>query len=87
MKLYKSLMAAATLILSTGAFTACNEELEMPPVAVPSTDVKANTSILDFKKKYWSDENNYCTLVEKNDNGEDIILGGRIIANDESGNI
>lgn len=87
MKLYKSMLAAATLILSAGAFTACNEDLEMPPIAIPSTDVKANTTILDFKKKYWSNDNNYCTLVEKNDKGEDIIIGGRIIASDEGGNI
>ena len=87
MKLYKSLLAAMTLAVSSVALTGCDEDLAVPPLSIPSTDVRANMTIADFKAKYWSGDNNYCTQVGKNDEGEDIILGGRIIASDEGGNI
>lgn len=87
MKIYKSMLAALALAVSSTALTGCDEDLAVPPLSIPSTDVRANMTIAEFKAKYWSGDNNYCTLVGKNDNGEDIILGGRIIASDEGGNI
>lgn len=87
MKIYKSMLAALTLAVSSVALTGCDEDLAVPPLSIPSTDVRANMTIAEFKAKYWSGENNYCTLVGQNDNGEDIILGGRIIASDEGRNI
>lgn len=87
MKLYKSLLAALALAVSSTVITGCNEDLAVPPLSIPSTDVRANMTIAEFKAKYWSNENNYCTQVGKTDEGEDIILGGRIIASDEGGNI
>lgn len=87
MKLYKSLLAAMTLAVSSVALTGCDEDLAVPPLSIPSTDVRANMTIADFKAKYWSGDNNYCTQVGQNDKGEDIVLGGRIIASDEGGNI
>ncbi|MCM1293074.1 MAG: DUF6359 domain-containing protein [Bacteroides sp.] len=87
MKLYKSLLAAMALAVSATVMTGCDEDLAVPPLSIPTTDVRANMTIADFKAKYWSTENNYCTQVGKNDDGEDIILGGRIIASDEGGNI
>lgn len=87
MKLYKSLLAAMTLAVSSVALTGCDEDLAVPPLSIPSTDVRANMTIADFKAKYWSGDNNYCTQVGQNEEGEDIILGGRIIASDEGGNI
>lgn len=87
MKLYKSLLAAMALAVSSVAMTGCDEDLAVPPLAIPSTDVRANMTIADFKAKYWSSDNNYCTRVGQNDEGQDIIIGGRIIATDEGGNI
>ena len=87
MKLYKTLLAAVALAASSVALTGCDEDLAVPPLTIPSTDVRANTTIAEFKAKYWKTDNNFCTLVEKNDKGEDIILGGRIIASDAGGNI
>lgn len=87
MKLYKSLLATMTLAVSSVALTGCDEDLAIPPLSIPSTDVQANMTIADFKTQYWSSDNNYCTQVGQNENGEDIILGGRIIASDEGGNI
>ncbi|MDE7411669.1 MAG: hypothetical protein K2M94_06490, partial [Paramuribaculum sp.] len=89
MKLYKSLLACMALAVSSVALTSCDEELAVPPLNIPTLPegIVANTTIADFKAKYWSAETNYCTEVGKTDDGEDIILSGRIIANDEGGNI
>lgn len=87
MKLYKSMLAAMALAVSSVALTGCDEELAIPPLAIPQTDVRANMTIADFKAKYWSSETNFCTQVGKNADGENIILGGRIAASDEGGNI
>lgn len=89
MKLYKSLLAAVVLAVSSVALTSCDEDLAVPPMSVPQAPegMKANTTIAEFKNKFWSADNNYCTEVGKTDNGENMILGGRIIASDEGGNI
>lgn len=89
MKLYKSLLACMALAVSSVALTSCDEELAVPPLNIPTLPegIVANTTIADFKAKYWSTETNYCTEVGKTDDGEDVILCGHIIANDEGGNI
>lgn len=84
---YKSLLTALTVAICSTALTGCDEDLAVPPLAIPSTDVRANTKIIDFKQQYWSGERNYCTQVGKTASGENIIIGGRVIANDEGGNI
>lgn len=87
MKLYKSILAAVALAVSSAVMTGCDEDLAVPPLSIPSTDWKANTTIAELKTKYWSTETNYYTEVGKTDEGENIVIGGRIIANDISGNI
>ncbi len=87
MKLYKSMLAAMALAVSSATLSGCDEDLAIPPLSIPHTDVRANMTIADFKAKYWSSENNFCTQVGQNEEGEDIILGGRIAASDEGGNI
>ena len=89
MKLYKSLLAAAMLAVSSVALTSCDEDLAVPPMSVPQAPegMKATMTIAEFKNKYWSSDNNYCTQVGQTDKDEDVILAGRIIASDEGGNI
>lgn len=89
MKLYKSLLAAAMLAVSSVSLTSCDEDLAVPPMSVPQAPegMKATMTIAEFKNKYWSSDNNYCTQVGQTDKGEDVILAGRIIASDEGGNI
>lgn len=87
MKLYKSLLATVALAVCGATLSSCDEDLATPPLSIPSSDLKANMTIADFKAKYWSNDNNYCTQVGLTDDGEEIILGGRIIANDDGGNI
>lgn len=87
MKFMKSLLATALLAVSSAALTGCNEELAQPPMTIPTSDWKANTTIAELKSQYWQDETNYCTQVTAATDGEHVILGGRVIANDSTGNI
>lgn len=87
MKHYKSLLAAVALAVSATVMSGCDEDLAVPPLSVPQSNWKANTKIADFKAQYWSADNNYCTQVGQTADGEDIILSGIVVANDEGGNI
>lgn len=77
------------LAVSSVALTSCDEDLAVPPMSVPQAPegMKATMTIAEFKNKYWSSDNNYCTQVGQTDKGENVILAGRIIASDEGGNI
>lgn len=87
MRLYKSLLAALALAAASVGFTACSEDEEMAPVNIPSSDWKANTTIAELKTKYWQADDNYFKEVGLNDKGEHVIIGGRVIGNDLTGNI
>ena len=85
MKYTKSYIAS--LLLLSAAFTACDEELDRPPVIVPEATIEANTSILEVKNKYWNENRNYIDTIGVNSLGEHIVISGRIISSDETGNI
>lgn len=88
MKLYKPLLACAALIASAAAFTACDDDPELPPLIAPeSTLGKPNTSIYDLKKLYWSSERNFADTVGLTPAGEHTIIAGRVISCDSTGNI
>lgn len=85
MKFTKSYLAS--LLLLSGAFAACDDDPELPPVYIPTATIEANTSIADVKAEYWSDEQNYVKTVGTKDNGDHIIIAGRVVSSDYSGNI
>ena len=87
-KYFHSLVAVAVALAGSAALSGCSEDLEYPPIQYPTSSLKANTTILELKQAYWdSSKDNYCTLVEKTANNEDIIIRGRVIGNDVTGNI
>lgn len=77
------------MVLAFGAvtLTGCNEDEAVAPLDIPQSDWKANTTIADFKAAYWQDDDNYYKEVGTTAEGEHIILGGRVVANDVTGNI
>lgn len=89
MKIFKSfifgLMAAATL----GGFVSCQDDIDAPePIAPVAENLdKVNTTIFDFKKEYWQEDQNYCKQVGTKPDGEHIYIKGRVISSDESGNV
>lgn len=78
-------MATAAL----GGFVSCQDDIDAPEPVVPvaSNLDKVNTTIFDFKKEYWQNDQNYCKQVGTKPDGSHIIIKGRVISSDESGNV
>lgn len=49
--------------------------------------MEANTTIAELKAAYWQDAANYYETVGKNADGSDIIVKGRVVSSDATGNI
>lgn len=88
MKPYRSsaaLLAAA--ILAATATVSCDNDFDYPPVIVPVATIQPNTTIAQVKAAFWSDDRNYADTIFYNEEGEHIIIAGRVISSDETGNI
>lgn len=59
----------------------------MPPITIPKSEWKANTTIRDFKTTFWKSDDNYYTEIPAKANGESYVISGRVIGNDLTGNI
>ncbi|MDR0231654.1 MAG: DUF5689 domain-containing protein [Dysgonamonadaceae bacterium] len=77
MKTLRNLLLLLTAVLFV---VSCDErEFDMPPINMPTTPIKANTTIEALKAKYKG-----MALIEITDS---IIIRGLVVANDISGNI
>lgn len=76
-------------LLALGAImaTSCSEEPELPPMMLPQATIKANTTILDLKQTYWQTDRNYVATIGTTEDGEHIVIKGRVQSSDASGNI
>lgn len=81
-------MAACAAALGFAA-TSCDDDPEMPPVDIPVAVIttQPNTSIYDLKTQYWSDERNFADTVGLTPDGEHVVITGRVISCDSTGNI
>ena len=70
------------LILMAVMAVGCNEDFDIPPLVMPQATHTPNMTIAEFKAKYWNDARNFCDTIK-----DDVVIHGRISANDESGNI
>lgn len=77
----------ASLLLLSGIFVACDDDMVMPPTYIPQATIIANTTIAELKATYWQDAANYVTQIGTNSDGNHVIISGRVISNDEAGNI
>lgn len=90
MKPYKKLLALSACALTLGIVaTSCDDDPELPAVDVPVAVIttEPNTSIYDLKKQYWSDERNFADTVGLTPEGEHVVISGRVISCDSTGNI
>lgn len=88
MKSIKSYLSmAAVALMALGSFTACQDDFDTPPLIVPEATIEPNTTIAELKEKYWSDDNNYYITIEPKEDGSKVIVSGRVISSDASGNI
>lgn len=71
---------------SAAGFTACDGDLERPPMIEPEATIKPNTTIADVKASVWQTDRNYVTEIGQR-GGEDIIIAGRVVSNDLAGNV
>ena len=76
-------MLALTALALTSS---CQDDFNTPSIKVPEASLTPNTSIADLKARYWSDDANYIDTVLP-ENGEKVIIAGRVISSDASGNI
>ncbi len=74
-------------MLGATAFTSCDNDFEQPPLAVPQTRWEANTTIEQLKTAYWKTDGNYCDEVGLTEEGDSLIIKGRVISADSTGNI
>ncbi len=89
MKLHKFSAPAllASIVMATGFTTSCDTDFDYPPVIVPVATIQPNTTIAKVKADYWRDDRNYADTIFYNEDGEHIIISGRVISSDETGNI
>ena len=77
-KSYITLLLLTAISLLSG----CSDNFDTPPMMVPKANRVPNITIADLKAKYWQDDANYIATVD-----EDLVIAGRVISSDESGNI
>lgn len=88
MKLFSKFSSLALLALaSSAALTSCQNDFDLPPIPEPKATMQANTTIAELKAQYWQDAANYYETVGKKADGSDIIVKGRVISSDATGNI
>lgn len=87
MKLYKYIFALLA-VATSGALASCDDDFERPPVVIPEATYEANTAIADFKSQYWeySSGDNFA-IIPVNESGDSIIICGRIVSSDDTGNM
>jgi len=87
MKLYKYAITLAVAV-SAAAMVSCDDDLDRPPVIVPVATYEVNTSVETFKQMFWDvAQANSMTTIPVNEKGDSIIIGGRVISSDASGNV
>ncbi len=85
------------LALGFVSLTGCQDDFDAPVVTEPVATLRANTTIAKVKADYWSDDRNYIwndpasgdvvSPIPLNEDGEHIIIKGRVVSSDASGNI
>ncbi len=83
----KSLLYIASLMIAAAGFTSCEGDLEYPPMIVPTATIEANTTIAALKSSVWQTTANYVTTIGTTEENEHIVIAGRVVSSDESGNI
>lgn len=81
-KLYLSL-----LLLMAFGMVGCQDDFDSPPVIVPVAKNVPNTDIQEIKQLMWENKTDYVSEIGKKENGDDYIIGGRVISSDATGNI
>lgn len=91
LKSYLSLLLMGAMSMT--AFTGCQDDFDNPAEQVPASGWLAHEDNFDvytinqLKTQYWSDADNYYQTVGTGEGGKHILVKGRVISSDASGNI
>ena len=86
----KTLLYIALAVASAAGFASCDDDFERPPITRPgdAEQIEANITLLELKEAFYNaSASNYATEIGTNADGEHYIVRGRIVSNDESGNV
>lgn len=86
-KTYMSLIFAGAL-----ALTACQDDFDDPGLVTPESSWLTDSSyelktIEEIKTEYWQDADNYYETIGEGTDGKRLLVKGRVISSDASGNI
>lgn len=84
-KAYVGLMMTA--LVAGWSMTSCQDDFDSPAMNIPVATIQPNTTIADVKAKFWNDADNYIDTIRLADNGDHVIIAGRVVSSDASGNI
>lgn len=77
------LMAVASLLPSS-----CNMEVDPVPVNIPESGLQPNTTLMELKEAFWTDDANYATEIgTKPGSDTHYIVAGNVISSDRDGNV
>lgn len=87
-KFNKYIMGFIGAVSLTAAMSACQDDVDAPAPTDPVAGIEANTTILELKERFWSDDNNYAdSIYDPDDESHRFIIKGRVISSDKEGNI
>ena len=86
--LKKYIGIAFAAVAACSGFTACQDDVDAPGMKVPVATLQANKTIAEVKQQYWNNADNYIDTIKlKDNNDEHVVVSGRVISSDASGNI
>ena len=89
MRHFKLCLNLMLLLAVSAGFVSCENDFDSPPIVVPASYHidQVNTTILELKESYWSDDRNYIDTIGLNADGDSIVICGRVVSSDATGNI
>lgn len=87
MKIRHYIGALLLTAAAAAAFTSCQDDVDAPGLDVPVATLQPNTTIADLKAEYWNDAANYIDTVGLLSADSHVVIAGRVISSDASGNI
>lgn len=87
MKLTKYLFPVVVFAAAMTSCDTCDLEPVIPPVKAPVDTTPANTTILELKQAYWTSDFKCVNQIGLNDRGDSILIRGRVISTDITGNL
>lgn len=87
-KFNKYIMGFIGAVSLTAAMSSCQDDVDAPAPTDPVAGIEANTTILELKERFWSDDKNYAdSIYDPDDENHRFIIKGRVISSDKEGNI